>query len=59
MGDLAQRCPDDREATVFYALALNATALPTDKSYANSLKAAGLLRRSSPSSLAIPAWPTT
>ena len=45
MGDLAQRCPDDREATVFYALALNATALPTDKSYANSLKAAGLLEK--------------
>jgi tetratricopeptide (TPR) repeat protein len=35
--------PDDREADVFYALALNATALPTDKTYANQLKAAALL----------------
>jgi hypothetical protein len=29
------RYPDDREAAVFYALALDATALPTDKTYAN------------------------
>ena len=29
MGELARRYPDDREATVFHALALNATALPT------------------------------
>lgn len=35
--------PDDREAGVFYALALNATALPTDKTYAKQLKAAALL----------------
>ena len=27
--------PDDREAAVFYALALVTTALPTDKRYAN------------------------
>jgi len=34
---------DDREAGVFYALALNATALPTDKTFANKRKAAGIL----------------
>jgi len=39
------RYPDDREAAVFYALALNATALPTDKTYANQLKAAGILEK--------------
>jgi len=43
MAQLAARYPADREATVLYALALNATALPTDKTYANQLKAAGLL----------------
>ena len=39
------RYPDDREAGVFYALALNATALPTDKTYANQEKAAKILQR--------------
>jgi len=37
--------PDDREAAVFYALALVTTALPTDKSYANQKKAAEILNR--------------
>ena len=37
------RYPDDREAAVFYALALNATAPPTDKTYANQLKAGAIL----------------
>src|SRR5712691_3465685 len=37
------RYPEDREAGVFYALALNATALPTDKTYANQRKAAEIL----------------
>jgi hypothetical protein len=37
--------PDDREAAIFYALALNATAAPTDKTYANQLKAAGILEK--------------
>jgi len=32
--------PEDREAAVFYALALDTTALPTDKTYANQKKAA-------------------
>jgi tetratricopeptide (TPR) repeat protein len=35
--------PDDREATAFYALAINQTALPTDKTYQQQLKAADLL----------------
>lgn len=39
------RYPDDREAAVFYALALDATAMPTDKMYANQLKAAVLLEK--------------
>ena len=34
---------DDWEAAVFYALSLLATAAPTDKTYANQFKAAGLL----------------
>ena len=34
---------DDREAAVFYALALNASALKTDKTYANQKKAAEIL----------------
>jgi len=37
--------PEDREAGVFYALALNATALPTDKTYANQKKAAEILNK--------------
>jgi tetratricopeptide (TPR) repeat protein len=35
--------PDDQEAAIFYALALNITALPTDKSFSNTLKAAKIL----------------
>jgi len=45
MEQLAARYPDDREAAVFYALALNATALPTDKTYARQLKAVGILEK--------------
>jgi tetratricopeptide (TPR) repeat protein len=37
--------PEDREAAVFYALALNATALPTDKTYANKGKGAEILNK--------------
>jgi hypothetical protein len=37
--------PDDREAAVFYALAVNQTALPTDKTYAQQLKAAAILEK--------------
>jgi hypothetical protein len=43
MEQLSRTYPDDREAAIFYALALNATALPTDKTYANQLKAAEIL----------------
>ncbi len=39
------RYPEDREAAVFYALALNETALPSDKTYANQLKAAAILEK--------------
>jgi tetratricopeptide (TPR) repeat protein len=39
------RHPDDREAGVFYALALNATQPPTDKTFANKKKAAGILNK--------------
>ena len=39
------RYPDDREAAVFYALALNATALPTDQTFANKRKAAQILNK--------------
>jgi hypothetical protein len=43
MEALAARYADDIEARIFYALALDQTALPTDKTYANQLKAAGIL----------------
>jgi hypothetical protein len=39
------RYTDDREAGVFYALALNATQLPTDKTLANKKKAAEILNK--------------
>ncbi len=45
MEQITERYPDDSEASIFYALALNATALPADKTYANQLKAAGLLEK--------------
>src|SRR5919201_2073694 len=45
MEQLYQRYPDDREAAVFYALALNGTAAPTDKTYANQLKAGAILEK--------------
>lgn len=38
-----QRYPDDREAAIFYALALITTASPTDKSLSNQKKAAQIL----------------
>ena len=43
MADLHQRWPDDREAAIFYALSLDATAVPADKTYANQKKAAAIL----------------
>jgi Tfp pilus assembly protein PilF len=43
MAKLASAYRDDREAAIFYALALNISASPTDKTYANQLKAGKLL----------------
>jgi tetratricopeptide (TPR) repeat protein len=43
MEDVAAKYPEDEEAQILYALALNITALPTDKSFANQLKAAAVL----------------
>jgi tetratricopeptide (TPR) repeat protein len=37
--------PKDREAAIFYALALLGTALTTDKTYANQKRAAGILNK--------------
>src|ERR1700730_7660456 len=45
MERLVQKYPDDPEAAVFYALALNETALPSDKTYANQLKAGAILEK--------------
>jgi len=39
------RYPKDHEAAIFYALALLGTAVPTDKTYANQKKAAGILNK--------------
>jgi tetratricopeptide (TPR) repeat protein len=43
MADVAARYPQDDEAQILYALVLNVTALPTDKTFANQLKAASIL----------------
>jgi tetratricopeptide (TPR) repeat protein len=43
MEGVAARYPQDDEAQILYALVLDATALPTDKTYANQLKAASIL----------------
>ena len=45
MERLAAKYPDDSEAKVFYALALNITLDPADKSYKNQQKAAGILEQ--------------
>src|SRR5262245_17278469 len=45
MRNLAAKYPDDREATIFWALSLAASALPTDKTYANQLKAGAILEK--------------
>jgi len=41
--------PEDKEAAIFYALALDAAADPTDKSYANQKKAGDILNSLYPS----------
>jgi tetratricopeptide (TPR) repeat protein len=43
MADVAASNPTDTEARIFYALSLVASALPTDKTYANQLKAGAIL----------------
>ena len=43
MEQLAERYPNDDEAQIHYALALNTSASPADKTYANQLKGAGIL----------------
>jgi hypothetical protein len=43
MGELAAKQPADTEAKIFHALALTASAPPTDKTYANQLKAGSIL----------------
>lgn len=43
MAALHATYPDDDEAAVFYALALAQTAVPSDKTYANLLKAGAIL----------------
>lgn len=43
MEGVAAKYPKDDEAQILYALALNITALPSDKTFANQLKAAAIL----------------
>jgi hypothetical protein len=43
MEQLAQRYPKDDEAQIHYALSLNTSASPADKTYANQLKGAAIL----------------
>lgn len=45
MEQLQARYPDDREAAVFYALVLLATAPPADKTYVNQQKAGAILEQ--------------
>ena len=45
MEGVAERNRKDDEAQIFYALALNVGASPADKTYANQLKAAGILEK--------------
>ncbi len=41
--ELSRRLPEDHEATIFYALSLLGTAPPSDATFANQKKAAGIL----------------
>jgi hypothetical protein len=45
MEQIAAKYTDDSEARLFYALSLEQTQLPTDKTYANLLKAGEILER--------------
>ena len=53
------RNPDDKEAAIFYALALDATAPETDKTYAQQRKAGGILKSWRRNCRTIRASPTT
>lgn len=44
MNDLVTQHPADTEARIFYAISLAASAPPTDKTYANQLKAGSILQ---------------
>src|SRR6266516_3981161 len=43
MNDLSMKQPADTEAMIFHAISLTAAAAPTDKTYANQLKAGSIL----------------
>ena len=45
MEQLAAKYPDDDEAQIHYALALNVGASPSDKTYANQLRGAAILEK--------------
>jgi len=45
MEALTAKYPQDKEAAIFYALSLNITLNPNDKTYANQLKAAAILEK--------------
>jgi hypothetical protein len=45
MQQLSRRYPEDREAQIFYALSLLASADPLDKTYKNQLEAGGMLEK--------------
>jgi hypothetical protein len=45
MAKVAESNPGDTEASIFYALAIAAAASPTDKTYADQLKAGGMLEK--------------
>ena len=59
MASLAARYPDDDEAQIICALVLDATALPTDKTYGNQLKAAAILEPMFKKYPTIPVWRIT
>ena len=51
--------PTDSEIAAFYALSVNQTMVPTDKTYAQQLKAAAISRISTRRCRIIPGWRTT
>src|SRR5712671_6611898 len=42
---VAQRYPEDDEAQLFYGITLNVAASPSDKTYSNQIKGAGILEK--------------